>query len=161
MSRGTEHPTCQERAPVLSRAPWHKARHPAGKSSDVVMCPEESSVPPDRKGLWCCHVPRGTEPVTQQERAPESPRASLLRTHPCTGRLRHHRVTEAPGPPPDRAPVSLVWEGFGAVTCPVALDPRACPCVSKTLDIRLIMVSSGTRCRQHIKCICAQAIPNV
>jgi hypothetical protein len=72
-------------------------------------------------------------------------------------------VTEALGPSPNRAPVSpcvmwlqtrlLVREGSGAATCPVALGPRACPGVPKMPDIRLIIASVGTRCRQHIKCV--------
>jgi hypothetical protein len=149
---------------VSPHASWHRARHPLGRSSSVTTCLEASSTPPVGKGLRCHHVTRGTEPVTRQERAPESPRASQLQGRPCAERLKRHHVIEAPGPPLDRASVSpcvlwlqtrlLVLEGSGATTCPVALDPRMCSCVPKTLRIRLIMVSSGTRCRQRIKCIC-------
>jgi hypothetical protein len=70
-------------------------------------------------------------------------------------------VTEAQGPPSDRASVPprvlwlqtrlLLWEGSAATTCPVALGPQGVP---KTLDIRPIMALSGTRCRQRIKCVC-------
>jgi hypothetical protein len=72
-------------------------------------------------------------------------------------------MTEARGPLPGRAPVSprvmwlqthlLVREGSRAATRPMALGPRACPCIPKTPDIRLIMASPDTRCRQHIKCV--------
>jgi hypothetical protein len=72
---------CQ-RALAPPRASRHRARHPPGKGSGVATCPEAPSPSPSRKGLRCCHVPRGTEPVTQQERALESPRASRLQAHP-------------------------------------------------------------------------------
>jgi hypothetical protein len=58
VSHGTERATHQE------------------KGSDAATCSEAPCAPPARKGLRCCHVPRGTEPVTWQERAPESLRAS-------------------------------------------------------------------------------------
>jgi hypothetical protein len=127
-------------------APRHRAHHPLGKGSGVTTWPEAPSPSPGRKGLRSHHVPRGSRPA------------------PCVGRLRCHHVTEAPGPPSGRAPVSprvmwlqsyfLVQEGTGAAMCPVALDLRACSCVPKTLDTRLIMASPGTRCWQHIKCVC-------
>jgi hypothetical protein len=73
---------------------------------------------------------------------------------PCAGRLWRRHVTEAPGPPPGRAPVPprvlwlqtrlLVREGSGATTCLVALVPRAYPCVPKTPDIRPIIASPDT-----------------
>jgi hypothetical protein len=142
----TECATCQERAPVSPRAPRHQSRHPLGKCSGVAMCPEAPSPSPDRRGLWSRNVPHGSRPAL------------------CAGRLWHRHVTEVPGPPLDRAPISprviwlqtriLVWEGSGAATCPVTLGPRACPCVFKTPDIRLIMASPGTRCRQRIKYVC-------
>jgi hypothetical protein len=80
--RGTEHATCQERAPVSSCALRHIARHPPGKGSGVATCPDAPSASPTRKVLWCCHVPRGIEPITQQERTPESPCASRLQARP-------------------------------------------------------------------------------
>jgi hypothetical protein len=131
---GTEHATYQERASVSPCAPWHIARHPPGKGFGVITCPE----------------------------APGPPLSEEAR--PCAGRLWRHHVTEAPGPPPSTAPVSprvlwlqarlLVQEGSGAAMCPVALAPQVCPCIPKMSDIRLIMASSGTRCRQCIKCVC-------
>jgi hypothetical protein len=131
---------------VSPRAQWHRARHPPGKGSGVATCPEEPSPSPGRRGLRSCHIPHGSRPALY------------------AGRLWRHHVTEAPGPPPSRAPVSprvmwlqtrhLVWEGSGAATCPVALGPRMCSCVPKTSDTRLIMASPGTRCRQRIKYVC-------
>jgi hypothetical protein len=69
--------------------------------------------------------------------------------------LWRRHVTEALGPPSGRAsvPARVMWlqtrllvrEGFGTATCPVALSPRAYPCVLKMPDIRLIMASLGTR----------------
>jgi hypothetical protein len=49
----------------VATCPWHKARHLSGKGSSVVMCPEAPCMPPAMKGLQCCHIPRGTEPVTR------------------------------------------------------------------------------------------------
>jgi hypothetical protein len=91
--RGIEHATCQERALVSPRAPWHRARHPPGRGFGVATCPEAPSAPPVRKGLRCHHMARGTEP-----------RGSW--PTPCEGRLRRHHVTETPGPPFGRTPVS-------------------------------------------------------
>jgi hypothetical protein len=143
---GTERATHQERAPVSPRASRHRARHPPGKGFGVVTCPETPSPSPGRRGLWSRHVSHGFRPA------------------PYAVRLWRRHVTEASGPPPGRAPVSshVLWlqtrllmrEGSGAATCPVALGPRACPCIPKTPDFRLIMTSSGTRCRQRIKCVC-------
>jgi hypothetical protein len=131
---------------VSPRAPRHRTRHPSGKGYGVATCPDPSSPSPGRRGLRSRHVPHSSRPA------------------PCVGRPWRRHVTEAPGPPPDRAQVSphvmwlqtrlLVWEGSGATMCPVYLGPRACPCVPKTPDIRLIMASPGTRCRQRIKCVC-------
>jgi hypothetical protein len=143
---GTERATHQERAPVSPRVSRHPARHLPGKGSGVATCPEAPSPSPSRRGLWSRHVPHGSRPA------------------PFAGRLWCRHVTEASGPPPGRGPVSprvlwlqtrlLVREGSGAATCPMALGPRACPCVHKTPDIRLIMASPGTRCRQRIKYVC-------
>jgi hypothetical protein len=131
---------------VSPRAPRHRACYPPGKGSGVATCPEVPSPSPSRRGLWSHHVPRGSRPT------------------PCAGRLWRHHMSEAPEPPSGRTLVSphvmwlqthlLVQEGSGATTCPVALSPRVCPCVPKTPDIRLIMASPGTRCRQHMKCVC-------
>jgi hypothetical protein len=73
-------------------------------------------------------------------------------------------VTEAPGPPPGRAPLParvlrlqthlLVQEGSGATTFLVALGPQAYPCIPKMPGIKPIMASPGTRCRLCIKCVC-------
>jgi hypothetical protein len=83
------------------------------------------------------------------------PRGS--RPAPCSGKLWHHQVTEAPGPPPGRAtvPACVMWlqtrllvrEGSGAITCLVALGPRVYLCIPKMPDIRPIMASLGTRCK--------------
>jgi hypothetical protein len=136
---------------VSPRALWHRAHHPPGKGSDVTTCLEAPSMPPARKGLQCCHVPQGTEPVTQL-RSCHVPHGS--RPAPRAGKIFRRHVIEAPGPPHGRAPVSprilwlqthlLVQEDSGATTCPVALGPRVCPCVPKMPDIRLIMASLGT-----------------
>jgi hypothetical protein len=131
---------------VSPRALRHHTCHLSEKDSGVVTCPKASSPSPGRRGLRSHHVPRG------------------CRLTPCAGRLWPHHVTEAPGPPPRRAPVMphVLWlqtrllarEGSGATTCPVALDPWVCPCIPKMPDIRLIMASPGTRYRHHIKCVC-------
>jgi hypothetical protein len=141
----------------------HRAHHQE-RGSVVATCLQAPCASPVRKELRCYHVLWGTKSVTRQERAPELPCGSCLQARPWAGRFWRRHVTEAPGPPPGRAPVSprvlwlqthlLVREGFRAATCPVALGPRACPCVPKTPDIRSIMVSPGTRCRQRIKCVC-------
>jgi hypothetical protein len=128
------------------RAPKHQVRHPPEKGSGVATWPKAQSLSLGRKGLRSRHAPHGSRPA------------------PCAGRLRHHNVTEAPGLPPGRAPISprvqwlqtclLVREGTGDATCPVALSPRVCLCVPKMPNIRLIMASSRTWCRQRIKCVC-------
>jgi hypothetical protein len=143
---GIERATHQERALVRHVPPRHRVRHPSGKGSGVATCLEAPSPSPRRRGLQSHHVPRGSRPA------------------PYAGRLWCRHVIEAPGSPPRRAPVSprvlwlqthlLVWEDSGATTCPVALSPRAFPCVPKTPDIRLIMVSPGAQCSQRIKCVC-------
>jgi hypothetical protein len=173
---------CQ-RALALSRAPRHRARHPLEEGSGVATCPTAQSAPPTRKGLRCrpcaprhrvCHPSGKVSDVatcpetlipTPNRRGLQSrhvPRGS--RTAPYVGRLWRRHVTKAPGPLLGKAPVSpcvqwlqtrlLVKEGSGAATCPVALGLGACSCVLKTPDIRLIMVSPGTRSRQRIKCVC-------
>jgi hypothetical protein len=117
---------------VLPRALWHRARHLPGKGFGVTTYPESLSAPPARKGLWCHHVPRGTERATRQERALVSPRASRHQDH-------HHMSCGS-------RPTS--WYGRALeLPCPVALGPQACSCVPKMPDIRLIMASPGTRCR--------------
>jgi hypothetical protein len=104
---------------VPPRAPRHRACHPPGEGSGVATCPKTPSSSADRRGLQSRHVSHGFRPV------------------PCAGRLYRCHVTEAPGLPPRRAPVSprvlwlqtclLVQEGSGAATCPVALGPRGVP----------------------------------
>jgi hypothetical protein len=143
---GTEHATHQERAPVSPHASRHCARHLPGEGSGVATYPEAPNPSPDRRRLRSRHVSRGSRPA------------------PCAGRLWRHRVAEAPGPPLGRAPVParvlwlqtrfLVWEGSGAATCPVTLSPRAYLCIPKMPDIRPIMASPGTRCKQRIKYVC-------
>jgi hypothetical protein len=112
---GTEHTTRQEGALISPRTPRNRACHSPGKGFGVATWPEAPNPSPSRRGHQSCHVPHGSRPA------------------PCTGRLRHHHLTEAPGPPPSRAPVSpcvlwlqtrlLVREGSGSTTCPVALGP--------------------------------------
>jgi hypothetical protein len=144
-------------------APWHKARHPSGKGSSVAMCPEAPCAPPVRKGLRCCHVPEAPSPSPNRRglRSRHVPHGS--RPAPYAGRIWCRHVIETPRPPPGRAPVSprvlrlqtrlLMREGSGAATCLVALGPRACLCVPKMPDIRRIMASPSTQCRQCIKCV--------
>jgi hypothetical protein len=146
VSRGIECATRHEGALMSPRDPRHRACHPLGKGFGVATWPKAPSPSLDRRGPQSRHVTHGSSPA------------------PCVGRLRHRHVTKAPGPPPGRALISpcvlwlqtrlLVREGSGATTCPVAHSPRACPCIPKTLDIRLIMAPPGTRCRQRIKCVC-------
>jgi hypothetical protein len=141
-----EHATHQERASVSSRAQRHHACHPSGEGSGVTTYPEAPIPSPGSRRLWSHHMPHGSRPATY------------------AGRLWCHHVTEAPGPPPGRASVPprvlwlqtrlLVWEGSGAATCLVALGPGAYLCVPKTHDIRSIMASPITWCRQCIKCVC-------
>jgi hypothetical protein len=100
---------------VSPRAPWHKAHHPPGKGFDVTTCPEAPCAPPSRKGLRCCHVPRGTEPITHQERASESPRALRLQVHPL---CRKTLVS-----PRDRDTRTIARQGSGITTYPVPPDP--------------------------------------
>jgi hypothetical protein len=131
---------------VSSRVIWCRARHPPGEGSDVATCPKAPSPSPDRRRLKSHHVPRGS------------------RSPPYTGRLWRCHMTEESRPRLDRAPVPpcvmwlqthlLVLEGSRATMCPVALDPRAYPCVRKMSDIRPMMASTCTRYRQRIKCIC-------
>jgi hypothetical protein len=156
-ARGTEHATRQKRALVSPRAPWHRARHPSGKGSSVTTCPEAPCTPITRKGLQYCRMPEALSPSPGRRglRSHHVPRGS--RPAPYAERLWRRHMTEAPGPLPSRAPVSpcvmrlqnrlLMREGSGAAMCPMALGPRACPCVLKMPDIRLIMASPGTRCR--------------
>jgi hypothetical protein len=162
--RGTEHATRQKRALMSPCAPWHRACHPPGKGSCVAMCLEAPCAPLARRGPRCYHVPQGTEPIPGRRRLRSHHTPHGSRPAPYAGRLERRHVTKAPGPPPDRAPVPrrvlwlqtcfLVCEGSGAAMCRVALGPWVYPSIPKTLDIRPIMASLGTRCRQRIKCIC-------
>jgi hypothetical protein len=130
---------------VSPHVPRDHAHYLPGEGSGVATCPEASSPSPGKRRLQSHHVPRGSRPAS------------------CAGRLWRCHVTEAPGPPPSGASVPphvlwlqtrlLVWEGFGAATCPVALAPRAYPCIPKTPDIMSIMASPGTRYRQRINYI--------
>jgi hypothetical protein len=90
------------------RALRHRARHPPGRGFGVTTCPEAPIPSPGRRGLRNRHVPRGFRPA------------------PCTGRLWRHHMSEAPRPPPGRAPILphvlwlqtrlLVWEGSRAAS---------------------------------------------
>jgi hypothetical protein len=51
------------RALTSPRAPWHHAHHPAGKGSGVTTCPAALDPPPGVGGLWCCHMPSGSQPL--------------------------------------------------------------------------------------------------
>jgi hypothetical protein len=149
---------------MLPCVPWHRAHHPPGRSSDVTTCPEALSTPLVEKGLRSCHVARGTKPITQQERALESPRASRLQAHPLRGK--------AQPSPRDRGTRTTASQGSGISTCPMAPDPPpgagglqsrhvpdgprplVCPCVLKMPDITLIMASPDTWCMHNIKYAC-------
>jgi hypothetical protein len=115
MSRGTEHATRQKMASVSPRALWHRACHLSEKGSGVATCPKAHCVPLTWRGLWCCHVARGTEPVTRQEKALDSPRDSWLQAQP--------RRREALASPHGRGTGTTARQGFGTGTCPVAPDP--------------------------------------
>jgi hypothetical protein len=115
MPRGTEHIAHQKRAPVSSCALWHRARHPSRKGSGVTTCLEAPCAPLASRGLWCCHVRRGTEPITRQKKASESPRASWLQARP----LRR----EALALPRGRGTRTTVRQDSDIDTCPVALNP--------------------------------------
>jgi hypothetical protein len=152
--RGIEHATCQKRALVSSCAPWHRVRHPEGKGSGVTMCCEASCAPPARKGLRCCHVTEAPSPSPgrrglQSHHVPRGSRLTPLRRKALAS-LR------------DRGTRTTAWQGSSIATCPEAPEPspgagglrshhvpsgsrpRACPCVLKMPDIRLIMASPGT-----------------
>jgi hypothetical protein len=90
------------------------------------------SMPPARKGLRCRHVPhgtmratrqeralvlpcaRGTEPITQQDKALESPRALWLQARPL--------CRKALASPCDQGTRTTAWQGSGTAMCPVAPD---------------------------------------
>jgi hypothetical protein len=80
-------------------APWHRARHPIGKSSTITICPTTADPSSIVGGLWRCHVPRATGPATLHGRASVSPHVPRHQT-----RL-------------------LVWECSGVIMCPMALGP--------------------------------------
>jgi hypothetical protein len=92
---------------------------PGTEGFDVTMCPIALGLPFGKGGLWSRRMSHGSRPVL------------------CVERLWHRHVSEAPEPPPDRAPVSscVLWlrtrlpvqEGFGASTCPMALSLRGVP----------------------------------
>jgi hypothetical protein len=79
MSRGTEHATRQKRGSVSPCVPRHRACHPSGKGSGVVMCPNPPCVPLVWRGLRSYHVPRARHPAGEGSRvvtclvAPGSP----------------------------------------------------------------------------------------
>jgi hypothetical protein len=104
---------CQS-ALALPRAPWHRGLHPPGEGSGVTTCSEASSTPPARRGLQCRHVPRGTKPVTLQERALESPCVSWLQARP----LRSKALASSR----DRGIRTTAQQGFGIAMCYVAPD---------------------------------------
>jgi hypothetical protein len=80
--RGARLRTRQERALVLPRVPTTPNPLPVPESSGSATCPVAQSTSPARRGLRCRNVPRGTEPVTWQERTPKSPHVSRLQSRP-------------------------------------------------------------------------------
>jgi hypothetical protein len=77
--RATKPATQQGRAPVLPRVSWlqtrlpmwegsgvatcHRDCHPTGKGSGVATCPAAPDPSPGVGGLWCHHIPRGSQPL--------------------------------------------------------------------------------------------------
>jgi hypothetical protein len=77
-----------DRVPLCTRlkrsAPRRQTPHPAGEGSGAATCPHDSKPAPGARELWLRHVPRGTEHVTCQERAPVSQRTPRHRArHPA------------------------------------------------------------------------------
>jgi hypothetical protein len=144
----------------------HKTRgvpcHPPGKGSGVAMCPNAPCVPLAWRGLRSCHVPRARHPTGEGSRvatclmAPGSPPAQGGSR--VTAWLRHQ----------DHRPTGLWYRHVSsgsrpASWCGRASEPPHAQCLSppvcirafpKTSYIRSIMTSPGTRCSQHIKCVC-------
>jgi hypothetical protein len=100
----------QERAPVPPRAPTALDPLPMPESSGFATCPMAQSTPPTRRGLRCRHVPRDTEPVTQQGRTSESPHARPLRR-------------KALASPRDRGTRTTAQQGSDIAMCLVTPDP--------------------------------------
>jgi hypothetical protein len=78
--RQTPHPTGEGSG--AATCPHAPDPLPVPESSCSTTCPVAQSTPPSRRGLRCRHVPRGTEPITGQERALEPPHVSWLRARP-------------------------------------------------------------------------------
>jgi hypothetical protein len=140
---------------VLPRVPAALDPLQVPESSDIIMCLMALGTPPARQALQCHHVSRASRPApgTEGSDVTMCPIAlgppfgkGGLRSHRmshgsrpvlCVKRLWHRHVSEAPGPPSDRALVSpcVMWlrtrlpvrEGFGASTCPMALSLRGVP----------------------------------
>jgi hypothetical protein len=120
---------------------------PVLESTVITLCLMAPGMPPARRGLWCRHVSHGSRPAPDTE-------GSDVTTCPV-----------APDPPPGREGPRCCHVSYNsrpasqcgrAVASPRALwlsASEAWPCILKAPDIRLIMASSGTRSRQHIKCI--------
>jgi hypothetical protein len=140
------------------------------KSSDIATCPMAPGTPPDREGLRCCHVSRGSRPAplatTRQGRATVSPHVPQLQTRlPVREGSDVATCPVAPGPPPGREGLQchhMSYDSIPASRCGRAMVPphaswlsasEACPCIPKTSDIRLIMDSPSTQSKHRIKCI--------
>jgi hypothetical protein len=148
---------------VSPRAPWHRAHHPPGKGSGVTTCPRHRVRHPPGKvsGVATCSKHRTRHPTG------EGSRVTTCLTTP--GRPMRRKALTLPR---DRGTRTTAPQGSGITTCHVAPDtpsgaeglqsrhvpsgpqPRACPCIPKMPDIRLIVASPDMRCRQRIKCIC-------
>jgi hypothetical protein len=117
---------CQ-RAPSSPRALWHRACHPSGNGSDVATCPAAPDLSPAREGSDV------TTCLRHQDHRP----TGLQYHHMSCGSRPASRCGRALEPP------RALWPSA----------PEACPCVSKTSGIRLIMASPGTWSIQFIKCV--------
>jgi hypothetical protein len=117
---------CQ-RALSSPRALWHRACHPSGNGSDVATCPAAPDLSPAREGSDV------TTCLRHQDHRP----TGLQYHHMSCGSRPASRCGRALEPP------RALWPSA----------PEACPCVSKTSGIRLIMASPGTWSIQFIKCV--------
>jgi hypothetical protein len=99
----------------------------------IAMCLVAPGSPPDRGGLWCCHVSHGSRPASQCGRVLPSSRATWHSA--CYG------------------PQAKGKYSAGLLTRFGPPASEACPCVLKAPNIRLIMTSPVTRSRRRIKCI--------
>jgi hypothetical protein len=115
------------RALASPRALWHRALHPTGEGSRVTTClmAPDSSLAWEGSGVIMCPT------------HPDHHFTGLWYHHVSCGSRSTSRCERALKPP------CALWPSAS----------KACPCVPKTHDIRLIIASPGTRSRQHIKYI--------